>query len=121
MNEYGELPKDVRSSYIKKGRFIHLNDEFVKIPLVPLPGYAFRPKGDLYSNALLYILEQEGVKVRDFFIKGLEEVSVEGGFRPASIPAWHVNCLISEKVLTISFILSMGCYATIALRELVRF
>lgn len=121
LNEYGELPKDDRSQYIKKSRFIRLNDEFIKIPLVPLPGYAFRPKGDLYSNALLYILEQEDVKARNFFVKGLEEVSVEGGFRPASILAWHVNCLTSDKVLTINFILSMGGYATIALRELIRF
>ncbi len=62
------------------------------------------------------ILKTEQVQAKDFFLKEMQELSNEGGFRNSSI-----NCqdfLISGKV--VNFTLSRGSYATILLREIMK-
>jgi len=75
----------------------------------------------VYSMYLMRILEEEGISYKNFFIRGMEEVSIEGGFRPVAIPAWHTNYTLKENELLIRFVLHTGSYATAALRELVSF
>lgn len=118
LKDMGQLPPD-SSRYFKKSPMLREKDggEII-IPEAPLVGYSFRNKGDIYSKYAEHILEEVRLKPKDFYIRGMEEISVEGAFRPAAIPAWHVNYSVEENGILFKFILHPGSYATIALREL---
>ena len=62
------------------------------------------------------ILEEELLTPKDFFIKNFQELSVEGGFRNASI---NYDDFAIDKDL-VKFQLSRGSYATIVLREILK-
>ena len=62
------------------------------------------------------ILEQEEVSPKDFFIKEMQEVSSEGGFRQAAI---HCSDYSSHDNV-VEFSLSRGSFATILLREIMK-
>ncbi len=117
--------------YILKGRDVpvvlerYLRDPseatagFIPVPLGQLPGFAFRNRHDPYSIAMADVLEEEGLTPRDFFIKEMQELSMEGGYRPASIVGWFKGCRV-EDYAEIRFGLYSGCYATVFLRELMK-
>ena len=90
------------------------------VEIAYLPGYGFRDKGDVYSKALIEVVKEEGIKFRQFYIDELQEISQEGGIRPARIIAHKVNFRIFENLneATVNFVLYKGSYATVALREL---
>ena len=127
LGDYKELPFDDKVRIFEKNYYIHTkrmggkNKLLIRIPEAQLAGYSFRPKSDVYSKYLMRILEEEGISYKNFFIRGMEEISVEGGFRPVAIPAWHVNYTLKEDELLVKFVLHTGSYATAALRELVSF
>ena len=126
----GSLPVE-SSMYILKGRDVpvvlerYLRDPsearvgFVPVPLGQLPGFAFRNRHDPYSVAMADVLEEEGLTTRDFFIKEMQELSMEGGYRPASMVGWFKGCRL-EDYAEIKFGLYSGCYATVFLRELMK-
>ena len=58
----------------------------------------------------------EEITPKDFFIKEMQEVSSEGGFRQAAI---HCTDYMSEKN-RVEFSLSRGSFATILLREIMK-
>ncbi|MDG6928542.1 MAG: tRNA pseudouridine(13) synthase TruD [Nitrososphaerota archaeon] len=89
------------------------------VPLCPLPGYAFRDRGDAYSRAMAAVLAEEGVAARDFFVKEMQEVSAEGGLRPASMIGWVRGWRMGGGV-ELRFVLYRGSYATVLLREAVK-
>ena len=62
------------------------------------------------------ILIEEEITPKDFFIKEMQEVSSEGGFRQASI---HCSDYLSNKN-NVEFSLSRGSFATILLREIMK-
>jgi tRNA pseudouridine13 synthase len=117
--------------YILKGRDVpvvlerYLRDPseatagFIPVPLGQLPGFAFRNRHDPYSVAMADVLEEEGLTPRDFFIKEMQELSMEGGYRPASIVGWFKGSRV-EDYAEIRFGLYSGCYATVFLRELMK-
>ena len=61
-------------------------------------------------------LENEEISPKDFFIKEMQEVSSEGGFRQASIHC--SNYSTTDDV--VEFTLSRGSFATILLREVMK-
>ena len=61
-------------------------------------------------------LEQEEISPKDFFIKEMQEVSSEGGFRQAAI---HCSDYSSHDDV-VEFSLSRGSFATILLREIMK-
>lgn len=82
---------------------------------VPVVGYAYYKK-TRFHRYISEILEREEISHRDFFVKGLQEVSAEGGFRESA-----VNCRdFSVSGDTVSFVLGRGSYATILLREMIK-
>jgi len=89
------------------------------VTLAPLAGYSFRVKGDIYSQALAAELEKEGLRARDFYIDEYPELSVEGGYRPATIVSAKVYHVAEEGSLLVGFLLHRGSYATSALLELI--
>ena len=94
------------------GRFENDPNQRLAIPIV---GYSYSKKNRFYYH-ISKILESEQVHAKDFFVKTMQEVSDEGGFRQSSIKC--ENFLVDEP--TISFTLSRGSYATILLREIIK-
>ena len=126
----GPLPRE-SSVYILKGRDVpvvlerYVRDPsesstgFVAVPLGQLPGFAFRKRYDPYSVSMASVLEEEGLTTRDFFIKEMQELSMEGGYRPASMVGWFKGCRMGAYA-EVKFGLYSGCYATVFLRELMK-
>ena len=63
------------------GKFVKGLDQRLALPFV---GYSYYKK-TRFDYQISKILEQEEVSPKDFFIKEMQEVSNEGGFRQAAI------------------------------------
>jgi len=90
----------------------------MKLLAIPLAGYAFRDN-NRFSAIVKRVMEEEYVDMKNFYVKDLQEVSVEGGFRQASMLCGELSYSLSE-LLQIKFVLQKGTYATILLRELMK-
>ncbi len=90
----------------------------LQLPGIPLAGYAFRDD-NRFSAIVKKVMEEESVSMKDFYIKELQEVSVEGGFRQASILCREFSYSLNDSLET-KFVLNKGSYATILLRELMK-
>ena len=82
---------------------------------IPLIGHSYYKKSR-FDYYIKKILDDELLTPKDFFIKDFQEISVDGGFRNASIN--YLNLNINENL--IKFQLSRGSYATIVLREILK-
>lgn len=94
------------------GKFVKGADQLLSIPFV---GYSYYKK-TRFDYQISKILELEEISPRDFFIKEMQEVSNEGGFRQASIACSDYL----SKDNTVEFTLSRGSFATILLREIMK-
>ena len=98
--------KDILGKYIKGG------DQRLTVPFV---GYSYYKK-TRFDYFISKILDAEEITPKDFFIKEMQEVSNEGGFRQAVVScsdyATHDNM--------VEFTLSRGSFATIVLREIMK-
>lgn len=109
------LPK-VGSSFVTHG--MNSRDKCF-VQMCPVPGYSFRSRENPYWKAMEEVLKEEGVSPKDFFIKELQEVSAEGGLRPASMIGWFKGWGLEDST-RVKFILYKGEFATILLRELIK-
>jgi tRNA pseudouridine13 synthase len=94
------------------GKFVKGLDQKLALPFV---GYSYYKK-TRFDFQISKILQNEDIAPKDFFIKEMQEVSSEGGFRQAAI-----NCSdysISDN--TVEFSLSRGSFATVLLREIMK-
>ena len=82
---------------------------------IPLVGHSYYKKSR-FDYYIKKILEDELLSPKDFFIKDFQEISVDGGFRNASIN--YQNFSIDQNL--IKFQLQRGSYATIVLREILK-
>ncbi|QDI89407.1 tRNA pseudouridine(13) synthase TruD [Candidatus Nitrosopumilus sp. SW] len=94
------------------GKFIQGLDQNLALPFV---GYSYYKK-TRFDNQISQILKQEEVSPKDFFIKEMQEVSSEGGFRQAAIDCSDY----SSHDNVVEFTLSRGSFATILLREIMK-
>jgi tRNA pseudouridine13 synthase len=62
-------------------------------------------------------MKVENISPKDFYLKEMQELSVEGGFRQLPL---LVNGFSYSDNLLISFKIPIGSYATILLRELMK-
>ncbi len=90
------------------------------VPLVQMPGYAFRDYGSRFDSCLVEVLAAEGVAARDFFLKQMQEVSAEGGFRRPYMTARILEYEVGGGTARLRFTLARGEYATVLLREIVK-
>ena len=90
------------------------NDSSQKLA-IPLVGHSYYKKSR-FDYYIKKVLEEELLTPKDFFIKDFQELSIDGGFRNASIN--YLNFQIDENL--IKFQLSRGSYATIVLREILK-
>ena len=116
--EHGEelfLPQEGDVCFDKKndlGRYQNDPEQRLAVPLV---GYSYSKK-NRFDYHISNVLEKEQIHAKDFFVKEMQEVSNEGGFRQAAIKSENLS--IMEPF--VSFTLSRGSYATILLRELMK-
>lgn len=88
------------------------------VPAIRMAGYTFQPGRGRFESITKAILEEEGTTAKDFYIKEMQELSQQGGFRQA--PLWCIDFSYSKSPLVVSFKLPKGSYATTLLRELIR-
>jgi tRNA pseudouridine13 synthase len=89
------------------------------VPAVRMAGYTFQPGKGRFEEVTKELLLQEGVAAKDFYIKEMQELSQQGGFRQA--PLWCRDFAWKKKnPLSVSFKLPKGSYATTLLRELIK-
>ena len=96
----------------KLGKFQNEPDQRLTIPLVG-HSYFTKTRFDYYIQK---ILEQEEISPSSFFIKDFQEISIDGGFRNASVRCDGFQA--SDNM--IEFQLSRGSYATIVIREILK-
>jgi len=94
------------------GKFVRGADQRLALPFV---GYSYYKK-TRFNYQISKILESEEISPKDFFIKEMQEVSNEGGFRQASIFCSEY----SSEENALEFTLSRGSFATILLREIMK-
>ena len=94
------------------GKFKDGVEQYLSLPFV---GYSYYKK-TRFDYQISKILSQEEITPKDFFIKEMQEVSSEGGFRQAAI---HCSDYFSHKN-KVEFSLSRGSFATILLREIMK-
>lgn len=94
------------------GRYQNDPDQKLAIPLV---GYSYS-KRNRFDHQISKILDEEQMSPKNFFVKEMQEVSEEGGFRHS------VMCCsdFASSPPHVSFTLSRGSYATILLREIIK-
>jgi len=90
------------------------------VPMVQVVGYAFRNYGSRFDRSLEGVLESEGVKPGSFYVKEMQEVSAEGGFRRPHLAVRDASWNIDGRTATIKFTLGKGQYATVLIREVLK-
>lgn len=90
------------------------------VPMMQIVGYAFRDYGTRFDLCISEVLQSEGVSPSSFYVKEMQEVSSEGGFRRPHLtlrsPAWNVDGGNAHM----RFTLAKGQYATVLLREITK-
>ncbi|MDH3611162.1 MAG: tRNA pseudouridine(13) synthase TruD [Nitrosopumilus sp.] len=94
------------------GKYLVGADQHLAIPFI---GYSYYKK-TRFDYQISKILESEEISPKDFFIKEMQEVSNEGGFRQANISCTNY----SSENNNVEFTLSRGSFATILLREIMK-
>ena len=89
-------------------------------PMVQLAGYAYRDYGSRFDGLTTKVMSEEAVGAKDFYVKEMQEVSAEGGFRIAHLVLSDQSFTVSEETAVLSFRLARGQYATMILREIIK-
>ena len=92
-------------------KFSHITQKLA----IPLIGYGYYKK-TRFDTYIKQILKEEDIRTKDFFIKELQEISNDGGFRETAIT--YTNFFIFND--TVKFMLQRGGFATIILREIMK-
>ena len=90
------------------------------VPLIQIVGYAHRDYGSRFDAVLGNVIKEEGISPGSFYIKEAEEMSSEGGFRPAPLLCSDLSYKREERGLVLEFSLGKGEYATVLLREVLK-
>jgi len=90
------------------------------VPMVQVVGYAFRDYGSRFDRRIGDVLESEGMEPGSFYVKEMQELSAEGGFRRPHLAVRDTSWNIDGQTATIKFTLGKGQYATILIREILK-
>jgi len=100
-------------------KFDHAVEKRVMVPAIRMAGYSFQPGSGRFENITKNVLRDEGILAKDFYIKEMQELSHQGGFRQA--PLWCTDFSHRKgEDLVVSFKLPKGSYATTLLREIMK-
>lgn len=95
---------------------------------LPLAGFRQKLSQGVQGENEKNVLEEEGVSLDNFKIKGMPELSLKGGLRTALAPlkGFSTNKILKDeanphkKKVAMSFMLYRGSYATVLLREIMK-
>ena len=90
------------------------------VPMVQVVGYAFRDYGSRFDRCLMEVLNSEGIRPGSFYIKEMQEISAEGGFRRPHMGLLEPSWTVEGPTASIKFTLGKGQYATVLLREIIK-
>ncbi len=90
------------------------------VPMVQVVGYAFRDYGSRFDAIIKGVLDEEGTAPAEFYVKEMQEVSAEGGFRRPHQAVRDASWSTAGRSATLKFVLGKGQYATILLREIIK-
>ena len=90
------------------------------IPLVQIPGFAWRDYGSRFDSYASRVMRDDGLEGRQFYVEEVQEVSAEGGFRRPHLPVSEAKVSVDGDSATLGFTLGRGSYATVLLREIVK-
>jgi tRNA pseudouridine13 synthase len=93
--------------------------EMRMIPAVRMVGYTFQPGKGRFEAATKELLLQDRIAAKDFYIKEMQELSQQGGFRQAPLCCKDFTWK-QKNSPEVSFKLPKGSYATTLLRELIK-
>ena len=104
---------------------LELGKMFLALPLV---GFRQKLSQGVQGENEKNVLEEEGVSLENFKIKGMPELSLKGGLRTALAPlkGFSINNILRDEVnphkkkVVMSFMLYRGSYATVFLREIMK-
>lgn len=100
-------------------KFENSNSNRTPVPALRMAGYSFQGGKGRFEFITRRILEEEHVNPKDFYIKEMQELSNQGGFRQA--PLWCLDFAYSvDSQIHLSFSLPKGSYATTLLREILK-
>jgi len=109
------LPQQGDVCYDKNGLLGKFSNDASQRLSIPFIGYSYYKK-TRFNYQISKILEHEEISTKDFFLKEMQELSNEGGFRNSSIKCDDVK--VNQDIIT--FTLSRGSFATIVLREIMK-
>jgi len=116
--------KDYKKVNYSQGIFVFPDKDLnnIKIPII---GFGTEFKDNKLRDISLKILEEEGIKLRDFIIRGMPELASEGDERYMFVEAEKFDLKFekdelnkSKKKYIISFALPKGSYATIVIKKI---
>jgi tRNA pseudouridine13 synthase len=87
------------------------------VPAIMLVGYAFQRGKGRFELITQKIMQEEVISAKDFYIKEMQELSAQGGFRQAPLCCRDFSYTDS---LRLGFKLPKGSYATTLLRDLMK-
>jgi tRNA pseudouridine13 synthase len=90
------------------------------VPMIQLAGFAYRNYGSRFDSCLEEVMAQEGVSAEEFYVKQMQEVSAEGGFRRPHLAVGDASYACTRDRADLSFTLARGQYATVLLREVMK-
>ena len=90
------------------------------VPMVQLAGFAYRNYGSRFDSCLEEVMTQERVSAKEFYVKQMQEVSAEGGFRRPHLAVGDASYACAGDKADLSFTLARGQYATVLLREVMK-
>ena len=90
------------------------------VPMVQLVGYATRDYGSRFDSCVNFVLDKEDIKAKDFYVKEMQEVSAEGGFRRPHMMIKDSSWIVKDSTAFVKFTLARGQYATVLLREIIK-
>jgi tRNA pseudouridine13 synthase len=108
----------VNNNLIGVNKFDESKSSVIQLPAIPLVGYTFRDN-NRFSSIVKKVMEEDNLSKNDFYVMEMQEVSAEGGFRPASLLCNEFSYELNDT-LNLQFSLFKGCYATTLLREIMK-
>jgi len=116
--------KEYKKVDYSNGFFVFPKKE-IKNAKIPIIGFGTEFKDNKLRDISLKILEEEGIKLRDFIIRGMLELASEGDERDMFVNAEDIKTKVekdeinkNKKKFIISFKLPKGSYATIVIKKI---
>ncbi|HEY6283563.1 MAG TPA: tRNA pseudouridine(13) synthase TruD [Nitrososphaerales archaeon] len=90
------------------------------VPMVQLVGYGTRDYGSRFDACINSVIDRQDIGAKDFYVKEMQEVSAEGGFRRPHLAIKDSSCDVKDGTALLKFTLARGQYATVLLREIIK-